>query len=604
MKSKLILISLLFSSLVIPFNVLSSVQDVVGSDPSVLNEVSDTGWGLFEFLVLIGSLGVFMFGMKLMSEGLQKATGSKLRHLLGSMTSNRFSGVLTGLGITSFTQSSTVTTVMTISFVNAGLLTLSQSAGVIMGANIGTTLTGWIINVFGFEVDIASYALVLIGIAAPLMFVNRPKVKALANIIIGFSLLFMGLGFLKGAVPVIGADSAIVNFFVYFKDLPFISTIVFVFFGTLLTVIVQSSSAALALTMTLVMGGVVPFEVGAAMILGENIGTTITAELAATVGNVHAKRAARIHTLFNVIGVTWMILLFPYVLKLIAYFMFVIGSGNPFDDPTGYANTGIVILHSFFNITNTLILIWFTPTLVRLAEKTVKSKGKEDEEYHLDFLGSEHMPTPNLSLLEAKKAIAKYGNVASRMNDFTQELLHTTNKKNQVKLVERIGKYEEITDRMEVEVANYLNKISASDPEKAIAVRIRGMNSIIINLERIGDLFFQIGKELEQVKEEKIPFSEIQVGRIDQMFILTEEAFMEMNSNLNKHSESVSLDKANEIEDKINQHRDKILEEYLDSLSTTEKEMRAGLIYNNLFTALERIADHIVNVSEGIVGKI
>lgn len=604
MKNKLIFFGLLLSLLLMPFSVFSGVQEVVGGDSPVLNEVSDSGWGLFEFLVLVGSLGVFMFGMKLMSEGLQKATGSKLRHLLGSMTSNRFSGVLTGLGITTFTQSSTVTTVMTISFVNAGLLTLSQSAGVIMGANIGTTLTGWIINIFGFEVDIASYALVLIGIGVPLMFINRPKIKAFANVIIGFSLLFMGLGFLKEAVPVIGPDSALVHFFVYFKDMPYISTVVFVLFGTLLTVIIQSSSAALALTMTLIMGGVIPFEVGAAMILGENIGTTITAELAAVVGNVHAKRAARIHTLFNVIGVLWMILLFPYILKLVAYFMAVIGLGSPFDDPTGYANTGIVILHTFFNITNTLILIWFTPTLVRLAKKTVKSKGKEDEEYHLDFLGSEYMPTPNLSLLEAKKAIAKYGTVVHKMAGFTNELLHSTNKKAQIKLVERITKYEEITDRMEVEVANYLNKISASDPEKAIAVRIRGMNSIIINLERIGDLFFQIGKELERMDEGKMAFSETQTNRIDQMHTLIGEAFQEMNANLNKHSGSVTLDKANEIEGRINQLRDLILEEYLDSLSSTEKEMKAGLIYNNLFTSLERIADHIVNVSEGIVGKI
>ncbi|MDG1859353.1 MAG: Na/Pi symporter, partial [Emcibacteraceae bacterium] len=285
---------------------------ITRGDDSVWSEKgkaqTDRGWGLFKLLVLIGALGMFIYGMKIMSEGLQQAAGSKLRNLLGSITSNRFKGVLTGFGITSIVQSSSVTTVMTVSFVNAGLMTLVQSAGVMMGANIGTTITGWLINLFGFKVSVGSYALIFIAIGAPFMFIGKKKLKAWASAIIGFALLFMGLSELKDAVPELSPDSALVQFFINYKDIPFISTVLFVLLGTLVTIVIQSSSAAMALTMTLVASGIIPFEVAAAMILGENIGTTITAELASLVGNVHAKRSARIHTMFNLIGVAWAIL--------------------------------------------------------------------------------------------------------------------------------------------------------------------------------------------------------------------------------------------------------------------------------------------------------
>lgn len=566
---------------------------------------TERGWGLFQFFVLIGSLGMFIYGMKIMSEGLQKVTGSRLRHLLGSITSNRFKAVITGFGITTITQSSSVTSVMTVSFVNAGLLTLTQAAGVIMGANIGTTITGWIINIFGFKVDLAAYALILIGIGAPFMFFGKQKMKSFASVIIGFALLFMGLGFLKDAVPEMSPDSGLVQFFVTFKDIPFISTVVFVVFGTILTIIVQSSSAALALTMSLVMGGVIPFEVAAAMILGENIGTTITAELAATIGNVHAKRAARIHTLFNVIGVIWVVLLFPFILDGISYFMEIIGLGSPFDDPKKYANTGIVILHTVFNISNTLVLIWFTPNLVRAAERMVKSRGEEDEEFHLDYIGSGYMPTPNLSLLEAKKELAKFGDLTARMSHFSRELLFEKSKKKQNLLIKRIAKYEEITDRVEVEIADYLNQISEGELSMDIAIRIRGMNSIANDLERIGDIFYQISKSLERKNEEKIRFSPRQRKHIDEMFHLVDDAFIIMSNNLKKHSGEVTLDKAKKAEELINEKRDEIRREHLDSLSMGDGlHMKGGIIYNNIFSSLERVGDHIINVTEGIVGKV
>lgn len=568
---------------------------------------TERGWGIFKFLVLIGSLGMFIYGMKVMSEGLQQAAGSKLRNLLGSITSNRVKGVLTGFGITSIVQSSSVTTVMTVSFVNAGLMTLVQSAGVMMGANIGTTITGWLINIFGFKVSIGSYALIFIAIGAPFMFFGKQKVKAWSGAIIGFALLFMGLGFLKDAVPDLGADSALVQFFVDYKEIPVVSTLLFVLLGTLVTIIVQSSSAAMALTMTLVAGGIIPFEVAAAMILGENIGTTITAEIASTIGNVHAKRSARIHSMFNIIGVTWAVLLFPFILDGIESFMIYTGGENasPFDNPSEHANTGLAIFHTTFNLLNVLILIWFVPNLVRIAERTVKSKGAQDEEFHLDYIGSGYMSTPDLSLLEAKKEIAKFGELTSRMSKFSRSLLFEKSKKKQKKLYERISKYEEITDRVEIEVANYLNKISEGELSEETAIRIRGMNSIVNDLERIGDIYFQISKTLERKADEKIWFTPEQRNNLGEMFDLVDKAFDTMISNLNEHSGSVTLDKARDIEQEINEKRDELRKDYLDNLSKSDElHLRGGLIYNDIFASLEKVGDHIINVSEGVVGKV
>ncbi|WP_242494584.1 Na/Pi cotransporter family protein [Brumimicrobium glaciale] len=582
---------------------ISNGENTFWSDKNTAD--TERGWGIFRFLVLIGALGMFIYGMKIMSEGLQQAAGSRLRYLLGSITSNRVKGVLTGFGITSIVQSSSVTTVMTVSFVNAGLMTLVQSAGVMMGANIGTTITGWIINIFGFKVSIGSYALVLIAIGAPMMFFGKQKIKAWSSAIIGFSLLFMGLGFLKDAVPELGPDSWLVQFFIDFKDIPVISTLLFVLLGTLVTVIVQSSSAAMALTMTLVAGGIVPFEVAAAMILGENIGTTITAELASTIGNVHAKRSARIHSLFNVIGVTWAVLLFPFILQGIEYFMVSIGAGNPFENPKEYANTGIAIFHTAFNLANVFILIWFVPNLVRIAERTVKSKGGHDEEFHLDYIGAGYMSTPDLSLLEAKKEIAKFGELTGRMSKFSRDLLFEKSRKKQKLLIDRIAKYEEITDRVEVEVANYLSKISEGELSIDTAIRIRGMNSIVNDLERIGDIFYQVSKGLERKSEAKIWFTPHQRERLAEMFDLVDEAFVIMSENLKKHSAEVNLIAANEVEERINNKRDEIRSEYLDALSKDDEvHMKGGIIYNDIFASLEKVGDHIINVSEGIVGKV
>lgn len=562
-------------------------------------------WGLFKFLMLIGALGMFIYGMKVMSEGLQQAAGAKLRNLLGSITSNRFKGVLTGFGITSIVQSSSVTTVMTVSFVNAGLMTLMQSAGVMMGANIGTTITGWLINLFGFKVSISAYALIFIAIGFPFMFFGKTKLKAWASAIIGFALLFMGLSELKDAVPTLSQDSALVQFFINYKDIPVISTLLFVLLGTLVTVVVQSSSAAMALTMTLVAGGVLPFEVAAAMILGENIGTTITAELASMVGNVHAKRSARIHSMFNVIGVTWAVITFPLLIGAITMFMKYFNFGDPMTNPTEAANTGLAIFHTGFNLLNVLLLIGFVPQLVRLAERMVKSKGAADEVFHLDYIGTGIMATPELSLLEAKKEIAKFGGLTAKMSNFTRELLNEKNPKKQKLILEKVAKYEDITDRVEIEVANYLNKISEGGLSEETAGRIRGMNSIVNDLERIGDIFYQMSKGIERKDELKIWFTPEQRKSLFELFSLVDEAFVIMVANLNEHHGGVLLEPAKIAEKRINEKRDELRNEYLKNISDDkDHNIQGGLIYNNLFSSLEKVGDHIINVTEAVVGKI
>ena len=294
------------------------------------------------------------------------------------------------------------------------------------------------------------------------------------------------------------ADSALVQFFVDYKDIPVLSTLMFVLLGTLITIIIQSSSAAMALTMTLVASGMIPFEVATAMILGENVGTTITAELASMICNVHAKRSARIHTMFNLIGVVWAIIIFPFFLDGIALLMETFNWGDPFNNPAEHANTGLAIFHTSFNLLNVLVFIGFVPHLVRLAEKTVKSKGAADLVFHLDYIGTGMMATPELSLLEAKKEIAKFGGITSLMSKFTRSLLYEKSLKVKGEIHERIAKYEDITDRVEVEVANYLNKISEGELSPETSSRIRGMNSIVNDLERIGDIYFQISKAIER----------------------------------------------------------------------------------------------------------
>ena len=560
---------------------------------------TDRAWGIGKLLILIGALGFFIYGMKIMSEGLQQAAGNRLRGMLGSITSNRVKGVLTGFGITSIVQSSSVTTVMTVSFVNAGLMTLRQSAGVMMGANIGTTITGWIVLILGFKVSISEYAYMIIAIATPLLFISKGKSRAWASAIFGFCILFIGLDVLKGTVPSLDSSSAIVQFFIDFKDLWY-GPIMFVLLGALVTVIIQSSSAAMALTLAMVGAGTIPFEVACAMILGENIGTTITAEIASLIANVHAKRSARIHSMFNLVGVTWMLIIFPIFLKGLATLV----NGDPFTD-TAVAATTIALFHTTFNLLNVLLLIWFVPQLVRLAEKTVKSKGESDEEFKLDFIDGPLGSTAELCILEATKEVAKFGKITGKMNGFVKTYVNSSEKKVKHKMLDKLEKYEEITDRVEVEIADYLGETARLEMSDEASIQMRSMLNISTDLERIGDIFFQMSKALEKKDRDKNYFTPEQRDGINAMIDVTEEAFAIMNANLRSEYGSISLDKAIAKEKEINSLRDKLRRQHLKTIeNSADFNMNSALIYSNIFSSFEKVGDHIINVSEAVAGEI
>lgn len=563
------------------------------------------GWGIIKFLILIGSLGLFIFGMKVMSDGMQRTAGPRLRKMLGSITSNRVKGVLTGFSSTAIVQSSSVTTVMTVSLVNAGLLTLRQSAGVMMGANIGTTITAWLVLLLGFKVSISSYALILIAIGAPLMFFSFRRSKEFANTIIGFAILFIGLQFLKDSVPDLDKDSALVQFFVDYKDIPVLSNLMFVALGALVTIVIQSSSAAMALTLTMVSKGIIPFEVACAMVLGENIGTTITAEIASMIGNVHAKRSARIHSMFNIVGVTWMLLVIPLFLEMIGWLV-GLSHGTAFDPAnTGMANEGIALFHTCFNLANVVLLIWFVPQLVSIAERTVRSRGDTDEEFKLDYITSGTVgAVPEVALLEAKKEVAKFGKITSRMTGFVRVLINDQDKKKRRKMFNKIQKYEEITDRVEVEIASYLEKVAADNLTPETSMRVRSMLSITNDLERVGDIFYQMSKAIERKDDLKIYFMPEQRDKLNKMLDLVDKSFAVMTENLNSEYGYTNIDNAKKAEQDINQYRNELRKEYLELTEKGKYPFNNGVVYNDLFSSCEKIGDHIINVSEAVAGQI
>ncbi len=558
-------------------------------------------WGIKRFFILIGSLVLFIYGMKLMSEGLQRSAGSRLRQMLRAITSSSWRGVASGFGITSIVQSSSVTTVMTVSFVNAGLLSLRQSAGVMMGANIGTTITGWLILLIGFKVNIASYSLVILAFAGPLLFIRSGKAKAWSSAIIGFCILFIGLSFLKDAAPDLSPNSALVQFFQSYKDLWY-SSIMFVLLGALVTVIIQSSSAAMALTLTMVSAGLIPFEVACAMVLGENIGTTITAEIASLIANVHAKRSARIHSLFNIFGVTWMLLVFPFGLKVIGYLVGASESIEFNSANTQMAITGIALFHTCFNLANVLLLIWFIPQLVSIAERTVKSKGDDDEQFRLEFIGGP-IQTAELSLLEVRKEMMKFGRLAKKMSITSQDLLGTTDKKKQSKCYERLEKYEEITDKIEIEISTYLSKLSKNEMSVRLSEEVQHMLSASSDLESVGDIYYQIGKAVEMKNEKKHWFNQEQRDGLKEMNLIVDRAFDVMLKNLESSSKEIDLEQAKIEEDSINELRNKLKKRHLKTIGEEGYNMKAGIVYSDIFSSLERVGDHVISITETLAGE-
>lgn len=558
---------------------------------------------LLDLLTLLGALGFFIYGMKVMSEGIQKAAGERLREILGAMTKNRYFGVLTGFLITGLVQSSSATTVMTVSFVNAGLLSLMESAGVMMGANIGTTVTGWIVSYFGFKFKIVSISLPMIAVGLPMMLFKSSKVKSWGEFIVGFAMLFLGLDALKNAVPDLKQNAEVLSFLSGFEP-GLMTTLLFVLVGAVITIIVQSSSAAMTLTFVMCNNGWIPFPLAAAMILGENIGTTITAELASIVGNVHAKRAARIHSMFNIVGVAWMVLALPFALQMIDWFsVSIMGNVSPYESSESIP-FALSYFHTFFNLANVLLLIGFVPLLVKLAIKSVPSKGEDDEAFHLEYIGTGMMDTSELSVLEAKKEVTKFAEITERHVLMVKDLLLEKDNKAVKKLVKRIKKYEEITDRIEVEVANYLTKVSAKQLSKESSLMVRAMLSIINDLEQISDICFQLSINLERKHENKIWFSADQRKSLTQLIDLVHEAVQNSIKNLDSNYSQVDLVIAEDLEKKIDNKRDDIRKAHLKNIEKGEYNFQNGMIYSDIFSGMERIGDLLMNVNEAIAGKV
>ncbi|MEQ9465992.1 MAG: Na/Pi cotransporter family protein [Ekhidna sp.] len=558
-------------------------------------------YGLFEFLNLLGALGFFIYGMKVMSEGIQKVAGAKMRNILSSMTSNRFKGVFTGFTITSLVQSSSATTVLVVSFVNAGLLSLTESIGVIMGANIGTTITAWLISIVGFKVKIASYALPIIAFGFPLMFFNRDRLKFWGEVLVGFALLFMGLALLKDSVPDLKSNPEILEFLSRYTDLGYFSILLFVLIGTGITVIVQSSSAAMALTLVMANNGWIPFELAAAMVLGENIGTTITANLAALVGNVHAKRAALSHFIFNIFGVIWILILIRPALSLVDWYLVSSGSASPFVTATSIP-IALSIFHSGFNIINTLLLVWFVNFIAQTVTKVIKSTG--DDEFQLEYISTGMMNTSELSIEEARKETVRMGTMTQKMSKQFRNLIEEDKPKKQKKLLKKIRDYEIMTDRMEHEITEYLMKVSSDGTlSNASTIKVTSLFSAVNDLERIGDLFFQMSRDVERILKSDKKFKSKQVNSLLEMMDLVDQALQIMVENLDSTSSHKSLEPAMIVEEQIDSLRNSLRKELTKDIKKDKFDPQRDGWYKDLFHLCEKVGDHAINVSEAMTGE-
>ncbi|RUO31608.1 Na/Pi cotransporter [Aliidiomarina sedimenti] len=564
-------------------------------------------YSLFDFLQLIGSLGIFIFGMKIFSEGLQKMAGSRLKGILSGMTRNRLTGVVTGFGTTAITQSSTTTTVMAVSFVNAGLLTFVQSTGVIMGANIGTTITAWMVSLFGFKFQITPIALAVIGIFFAFLFSKNNRLRNIAEAMVGFGIIFIGLEFIKGAVPDINSNPEMFAFLDSFTDYGFLSMLAFVLVGTILTLLTQSSSAATAITLVMLFEGWVTFPIAAAMVLGENIGTTVTANIAALVGNVHAKRAARFHFFFNVIGVLWMLaLIFPFLHMMDNIVQYFTGSPASVMDPASTARENstlaLSLFHTSFNVLNVVLLFAFVPYLVRFVQYIQPDRGGVDE-FHLRHISGGPMTSPGFSVEQANKEIMQFTDIIEKMHDSVHELLFDPEVKHD-KIIEKVSKFEDVTDVLEIEISDYLVRISEhTNLEHSMTERIRFMQTMINDLERIADIYFQIAKLTERMTESKASWPDDAAEEMLQMMNSVREAIGEMHRNVAKNPEDVSLDKAIELENLVDQTRDKFRDTHYVRLESGNYPARAGVIFMDMLNRLERIGDHILNVNEAAAGR-
>lgn len=558
---------------------------------------------IFNILTLLGSLGLFLYGMTLMSEALQKVAGDKLRNILAAMTSNSVSRILTGLFITAVIQSSSATTVMVVSFVNAGLLSLVQSIGVIMGANIGTTFTAWLISLLGFKADIAILAIPLIGFGFAFMMCKPNKKKSIGELIIGFALLFLGLSFLKESVPDLQSSPEVLAFLQQWTNYGFGSILMFVGIGTILTIVLQSSSATMALTLVMCNNGWIPFEMGAAMVLGENIGTTITANIAASVANVSARRAAMAHSVFNVFGVIWVLVLFHPFLTIVSKIIMAMGLDNPMvagasPNSTLYA---ISMVHTLFNVCNALVLVWFTNQIAALVTKIIKSKN-DDEVFRLQYIHGGMLSTSELSLNQAKEEIVHYADICRRQYVYAKSAINETDPEKFDALYKKLEHYEQVTDRIELEIAKFLNQVKEGVISDESGRRIQAMYKIISELESVGDSGFNIARILQRRNIHNMKFDEQMIKKLNYMVELLERGFDAMIYNLKKgYTQINDIANAQDIETDINEYRNNLKEEHLLNLENKTYSYLTGVYYMDLVNECEHVGDFMINISEAIM---
>ena len=559
---------------------------------------------VFKVFTLLGSLGLFLYGMTLMSEALQKVAGDKLRNILAAMTSNSLSRILTGLFITAVIQSSSATTVMVVSFVNAGLLSLVQSIGVIMGANIGTTFTAWLISLLGFKADIAILAIPLIAFGFAFMMCKAKKKKSIGELIIGFSLLFLGLSFLKESVPDLQNSPEVLAFLQQWTNYGFGSTLMFVGIGTILTIVLQSSSATMALTLVMCNNGWIPFEMGAAMVLGENIGTTITANIAASVANVSARRAAMAHSVFNVFGVVWVLILFHPFLLLVSKIITAMGLDNPLVAGASSNSVlyGISMVHTLFNVCNALVLVWFTNQIAQLVTKIIKTKKDEGEVFRLQYIQGGVLNTAELSLNQAKEEIVHYADICRRQYAYAKSAINETDSEKFDALYKKLEHYEQVTDRIELEIAKFLDAVKDGVISDESARRIQAMYKIISELESVGDSGFNIARILQRRNIHNMKFDEAMIKKLNYMIDLLDRGFEAMIFNLKKgYTQINDIANAQDIEQDINEYRNNLKEEHLLNLENKTYNYLTGVYYMDLVNECEHVGDFMINISEAIM---
>lgn len=591
-------------------------------------------YSILDFLGLLGAVGLFLYGMKVMSEGLQKAAGDRLRNILSAMTRNRFTGTLTGFFITALIQSSSASTVMVVSFVNAGLMTLAQSMAVIMGANVGTTFTAWVIALFGFKVDISAFALPLIGLSVPLLFAKKSRNKSIGEFLIGFAFLFMGLSMISRYVPDLQSNPEMFAFLQKYSSMGFGSVVIFLLVGIIVTMIIQSSAATFAITLIMCSKGWITFDLACAIILGSNIGTTVSPLLASMSGNVAAKRTAMGHLLFNVFGLIWCLAIFYPFCNLNVWLTEVIGQGNPTDlttfvkhlemtDPDIYnhlfdgslpqghdalkqimqmqvsVSFGLSVFHTVFNLINLSIMIWLTGVYVKIVEWLVPAKHKEDEEFQLRYISSGLLSASELNIAQAEKEIGVYSQRMERMITMAKDLVHTKEGSEDFnRLFSRLEKYEDISDRMEIEIAHYLNRCAEGRLSNEGKLHIAGLLRIVSEIESIADSCYGISKTLIRKQENKAPFNDEIYSNIDMMFGYVHEAMSMMVKELTdiEGVDETELIHSYNKEREINNLRNQLRQGNVTNINDQHYDYQSGIFYMDIIADLEKIGDYIINV--------